>query len=57
MILVRRWCARRVEARATKIHTYDGRQIVIPNAELLTNAVVVNTAKTPSYVASMVLAQ
>ena len=33
-----------IETRATFIRTYDGRRIVIPNAELFTNAVVVNTA-------------
>jgi small conductance mechanosensitive channel len=30
--------------RATMIRTYDGRRVVIPNAELFTNAVTVNTA-------------
>jgi small-conductance mechanosensitive channel len=30
--------------RATTIRTYDGRRVVIPNAELFTNAVTVNTA-------------
>ena len=33
-----------IETRATTILTYDGRRIVIPNAELFTNAVTVNTA-------------
>ncbi len=33
-----------IETRATKIRTYDGRRIVIPNAELFTNSVTVNTA-------------
>jgi small conductance mechanosensitive channel len=33
-----------IQTRATFIRTYDGRRIVIPNAELFTNAVVVNTA-------------
>ncbi|MEL6551835.1 MAG: mechanosensitive ion channel family protein [Cyanobacteria bacterium J06621_11] len=33
-----------IETRATTIRTYDGRQVVIPNAELFTNAVMVNTA-------------
>ncbi|MEG4571331.1 mechanosensitive ion channel family protein [Microcoleus sp. N3A4] len=33
-----------IETRATTIQTYDGRRIVIPNAELFTNAVTVNTA-------------
>jgi small-conductance mechanosensitive channel len=33
-----------IQTRATFIETYDGRRIVIPNAELFTNAVTVNTA-------------
>lgn len=33
-----------IQTRATKIRTYDGRQIVIPNSELFTNSVTVNTA-------------
>ena len=33
-----------VQTRATAIRTYDGRRVVIPNAELFTNAVTVNTA-------------
>lgn len=33
-----------IETRATTIRTYDGRRVVIPNAELFTNAVIVNTA-------------
>lgn len=33
-----------IQTRATFIDTYDGRRIVIPNAELFTNAVTVNTA-------------
>ncbi len=33
-----------IETRATHIRTYDGRRVVIPNAELFTNAVLVNTA-------------
>ncbi len=33
-----------IQTRATLIKTYDGRRIVIPNAELFTNAVTVNTA-------------
>lgn len=37
---------KKVETRATTIHTYDGRDVIIPNAELFTNAVVVNTAHT-----------
>ena len=33
-----------IQTRATAIRTYDGRRVVIPNAELFTNAVTVNTA-------------
>jgi len=33
-----------MDTRATTIRTYDGRRIVIPNAELFTNSVTVNTA-------------
>jgi small-conductance mechanosensitive channel len=33
-----------IQTRATKIRTYDGRRIVIPNSELFTNSVTVNTA-------------
>ena len=33
-----------IQARATTVKTYDGRQVVIPNAELFTNSVTVNTA-------------
>lgn len=33
-----------IETRATTMVTYDGRRVVIPNAELFTNAVTVNTA-------------
>ncbi|MBW4574958.1 MAG: mechanosensitive ion channel family protein [Aphanothece sp. CMT-3BRIN-NPC111] len=33
-----------IQTRATTIKTYDGRRIVIPNSELFTNSVVVNTA-------------
>ena len=33
-----------IQTRATTIRTYDGTKIVIPNAELFTNAVKVNTA-------------
>ena len=33
-----------IQTRSTAIHTYDGRRIVIPNADLLTHAVIVNTA-------------
>jgi hypothetical protein len=33
-----------IETRATFIRTYDGRRVVVPNAELFTNAVMVNTA-------------
>ena len=34
----------RIETRATLIKTYDGRRVVIPNSEVYTNAVVVQTA-------------
>ncbi|KAM3094737.1 mechanosensitive ion channel family protein [Phormidesmis sp. 146-35] len=34
----------RIETRATTIRTYDNRRIVIPNSELFTNSVTVNTA-------------
>lgn len=33
-----------IETRATTIRTYDGRRVVIPNADLFTNVVTVNTA-------------
>lgn len=33
-----------IETRATTIRTYNGRRIVIPNSELFTNSVTVNTA-------------
>lgn len=33
-----------IQTRATTIKTYDGRRIVIPNGELFTNSVTVNTA-------------
>jgi small conductance mechanosensitive channel len=33
-----------VQARATIIETYDGRRVVIPNADLFTHSVIVNTA-------------
>jgi len=33
-----------IQTRATTIRTYDGRRIVIPNSELFTNPVTVNTA-------------
>ncbi|MGV3533430.1 MAG: mechanosensitive ion channel family protein, partial [Chthoniobacteraceae bacterium] len=33
-----------IQTRATMIRTYDGRRIVIPNGELFTNSVTVNTA-------------
>ena len=33
-----------IQTRATFVRTYDGRRIVIPNGELFTNAVTVNTA-------------
>ncbi|MEO7563598.1 MAG: mechanosensitive ion channel family protein [Sphingomicrobium sp.] len=34
----------RVETRATLIRTYDGRQVIIPNSDVYTSAVIVNTA-------------
>ena len=34
----------RIETRATLIRTYDGRRVVIPNSDIYTDAVVVNTA-------------
>lgn len=34
----------RIETRATMIKTYDGRLVVIPNTNLFTNSVLVNTA-------------
>jgi small-conductance mechanosensitive channel len=33
-----------VQTRATIIKTYDGRRIVIPNADLFTHSVTINTA-------------
>jgi small conductance mechanosensitive channel len=33
-----------IETRATTMRTYDGRRVVIPNSDLFTEAVVVNTA-------------
>lgn len=33
-----------IETRATLIRTYDGRRVVIPNADLFTDSVIVNTA-------------
>ncbi|WP_317192390.1 mechanosensitive ion channel family protein [Hymenobacter jeongseonensis] len=33
-----------IQTRATAIKTYDGRRVIIPNAELFTNAITVNTA-------------
>jgi small conductance mechanosensitive channel len=33
-----------IQTRATMIRTYDGRRIVIPNSELFTNSLTVNTA-------------
>ena len=33
-----------IQTRATTIRTYDGRRIVIPNSELFTNSITVNTA-------------
>lgn len=34
----------KIETRATLVKTYDGRRVVIPNSEIYTNSVVVNTA-------------
>lgn len=34
----------KIETRATLIRTYDGRRVVIPNSDIYTDAVVVNTA-------------
>ena len=34
----------RIETRATLIKTYDGRRVVIPNSDIYTDSVVVNTA-------------
>lgn len=33
-----------IQTRATIVKTYDGRQVVIPNSDLFTHAVIVNTA-------------
>ncbi|MDF0555315.1 mechanosensitive ion channel family protein [Kamptonema sp. UHCC 0994] len=33
-----------IQTRATTIRTYDGRRVVIPNSELFTNSVMVNTS-------------
>jgi small-conductance mechanosensitive channel len=33
-----------IQPRATFVRTYDGRRVIIPNAELFTNSVTVNTA-------------
>ncbi|MCL4302167.1 MAG: mechanosensitive ion channel family protein [Anaerolineae bacterium] len=33
-----------IQARATTLKTYDGRRVVIPNADLFTDSVIVNTA-------------
>lgn len=33
-----------IQTRATTIRTYDGRRIIIPNSELFTNSIIVNTA-------------
>jgi small conductance mechanosensitive channel len=35
-----------IQTRATYIKTYDGRRVIIPNSELYTNAVTINTAFT-----------
>lgn len=34
----------KIETRATLVRTYDGRRVVIPNSEIYTSSVVVNTA-------------
>ena len=34
----------RIETRATYLRTYDGRRVIIPNADVYTNSVLVNTA-------------
>jgi small-conductance mechanosensitive channel len=34
----------KIETRATMIKTYDGRRVVIPNADIYTDSVIVNTA-------------
>lgn len=34
----------RIETRATIIRTYDGRRVIIPNSDVYTSAVIVNTA-------------
>jgi small conductance mechanosensitive channel len=34
----------RIEARATLLRTYDGRRVIIPNSDVYTQSVVVNTA-------------
>jgi small conductance mechanosensitive channel len=34
----------RIELRATQIHTYDGRRVLVPNAEVFTSRVTNNTA-------------
>ncbi len=34
----------KIDTRATKIRTYDGRQVVIPNSDMFTESVTVNTA-------------
>lgn len=34
----------KIETRATLIRTYDGRRVVIPNSEIYTDSVIVNTA-------------
>ncbi len=35
---------KQIDLRSTKIHTYDGRDVIIPNADLFTDSVLVNTA-------------
>ncbi|HUK47268.1 MAG TPA: mechanosensitive ion channel domain-containing protein [Terriglobales bacterium] len=38
-------CVEEIQARATIIKTYDERRVVIPNADLFTKSVIVNTAQ------------
>ena len=45
-IVYREWegSVEHIQTRATFIRTYDGRRVIIPNSELYTNPVIVNTA-------------